>query len=399
MIFLLGSTALTAPLYSKEILIADANQYQAFALTPEVLNIAGTSSLRVVNRATGEETPYFIFSPLYIEELDVREVYVPFTFLRSAAYEDYYHLDFEAVAVANRDTIINQLQLTSTQTEFLKNIQVLGSYDGQNWYIVTHNALVYAVGDIYQNKIVLGDELRFSFYRLQVYIPQDWVDFQLSGLHRQYLTERVPYIAAKTAAAQATFYVESEGGVTTVTLTGLDNTSMQNLRIYYIDIQTDSFFKRSVRVANDSTITLYRLFFQDKTLVNTTIPLHGRPHQSKQLSFTIADYDDRPIDIQEIWVEYAQDYVVFRAEAGQEYSLHFGGGLTRPRYDIENFRDLIIQEGFGLAELQGVAVLLDEFEDVGERDFTLIFNIAIAIAGVLLIAVALLGVRRSRASS
>jgi len=73
--------------------------------------------------------------------------------------------------------------------------------------------------------------------------------------------------------------------------------------------------------------------------------------------------------------------------------LLFGGDLTRPRYDIENFRDLIIQEGFSVAQLQNAMVLI-EHGDVEDRDFTLLFNIAIGAAGVLLAVVALVGLKR-----
>jgi len=383
----MGSSPVQANLYSIDIIIGYPRQYQAVALTPAILNRAGTSALRVINRETGEEAPFFIHSSVIEEEL--QEVYIGLNFIRSAAYEEYYYLDFEVLSEANRDPIISHLQLTSLQEEFLKNIDVFGSYDNQNWEFIA-NSLVYSVSDVYQNEIDLLGSHRYSFYRLRVPVPQDWIDFDVNGWNRQVSAEFIPFVGV----SDAYFYVESIDSSTTVTLTGLLDTiaSLENLRVIGIHIETDSLFKRSVRRNDGFSTTLYRLFFQETELENTFIPFPNIP-QAEKISFTITDYDDRPINIQRITVEYAIDYVIFRAEAGQEYSLLFGGDLTRPRYDIENFRDLIIQEGFSVAQLQNAMVLI-EHGDVEDRDFTLLFNIAIGAAGVLLAVVALVGLKR-----
>ena len=263
LIFLLGSIPAQANLYSVDILINSTNQYQAVALSPKILNHAATNALRVINRETNEEVPFFIYTPT----------------------------------------------------------------------------------DAY-------------------------------------------------ATADACFLTESIEGLTTVTLNGLTDSAatLENLKITNIHIDTDSFFKRDVRILGER-ITLYRSSFQNAEQENTSITLSGSP-QTKQVSFTIIDHDDRPINIQSISVEYFPDYIIFRAEAGQEYSLLFGGNLTRPRYDIENFRDLIIQEGFGLAQLQNAMVLIEQSPT--ERDFTLIFNIAIGVAGVLLAIIAIIAIKKKK---
>ena len=390
LLFLMGSSPVNANLYSIDINISYPRQYQAIALTPEILNRAGTNALRVVNRETGEEAPFFIHNSILEEEL--QEVYVSLNFIRSATYEEYYYLDFEVLNDANRDSIISHLQLISLQEEFLKNVDVFGSYDNQNWEFIA-TSLIYSVADVYQNEIDLLGSHRYSFYRLRIPTPQEWVAFDVNGWHRYTSAEFVPFVGV----ADAYFYTESSDLSTTVTLSGLadTNASLENLRIIGIHIETDSFFKRSVRKNDNSPpITLYRLFFQDTELENTFIPFPNIP-QAEQISFTITDYDDRPINIQSITVEYAIDYVIFRAEAGQEYSLLFGGNLMRPRYDIENFRDLIIQEGFSVAQLDSTAALAAQ-GDVTERDFTLLFNIAIGVAGVLLAVIALAAVKKKK---
>ena len=384
--FLMGSSTIQADLYSIDIHISHPGQYQAIALTPKILNRAGTSALRVVNRETGVEAPFFIHSSTVEEE--IQEVHIGLNFTRSAAYKAYYYLDFEVLNEPNRDTIISHLQLTSQQEEFLKDIDVFGSYDGQNWELIA-NSLIYSVSDVYQNEIDLRGIHRYSFYRLRITTPQEWIDFDVSGWHRQISSEFIPFVGF----SDAYFYTESSDFSTIVTLSGLvdTNASLKNLRIIGIHIETDSFFKRNIRKNDGTSTTLYRLFFQDTALENTFIPFRGFP-QTEQVSFTITDYDDRPINIQRIIVEYAIDYVVFRAEEGQEYSLRFGGNLTRPHYDVENFRDLIIQEGFSVAQLQNITVLIEQSQ--AERDFTLLFNIAIGAAGVLLAIIAVVAIKK-----
>jgi len=365
-------------LYGIDIELEGTRQYKAFALTPEIINHAGTSALRVMERE-GEEVPFFIHSSAYEE--GAQEVYTTFVFLRQFERGQHYYLDFEVITPPNIDPLISHLQLESPQSEYLKYITVLGSYDDQNWTEIT-TSLVYAVSDVSQNEVNLGGVHRYNFYRLRIPTPQERVDFYANGLYRYEWEARIPFIAE----VEAVFDVESADGITTVTLHGLDGyrATMENLRITGIRIETDSNFKRSVRTDHGET-TLYRLFFQNTELTNTFILYPGHP-QPLQISFAVIDHDDRPIDINQIKVEYAVEYVVFRAEEGREYILHYGGDLTRPRYDIENFRDLIIQEGFDLVTLQGPSVLIEGV--VSEQDYSWLFNIVIMVAGVLLTIVA-----------
>ncbi|MCL2420449.1 MAG: DUF3999 domain-containing protein [Defluviitaleaceae bacterium] len=379
--FAFTAYAAEANLYSIHIAVDGTQAYKAFALTPEIINHAGTTALRVIDRESGEEVPYFIHSAAYEEA--VQESNIAFEFLRRFDEEGYYYLDFRVITTPNTDPLVSHLSLESPQNEFLKSITVLGSHDDQHWIRIT-NGLVYAVGDIHQTEIGLEGVQRFSYYRLRIPTPQDRVDFMASGIHRQAWATPVPFISRH----EAVFDMESTDGISTITIPGLAGTeaTMENLRVTGIQIETrHANFKRSVHTEYGWPQVIYRLFFQETELENTLVTFLGMP-QRPQIVFTISDYDDRPIVIDRIWVEYAVDYIVFHAEAGSAYDLHFGGGLTRPRYDIENFRDMIIHEGFALAQLQGLAIVINQGPEA--QDYGWLFNIAIVLAGVVLTVVA-----------
>jgi len=377
-IFLTGFSSL----YGVDIELSGTQQYKAVALTPEIMNHAGTSALRILDRESGEEVPFFLHS-ITVEE-EEQTTHMSFAFLGEAINEanGYYYLDFRVLRAANIDPVLSHLVLRAYEDEYLKNITVFGSYDGQHWTEVT-TALVYHVAGVHQNIIPLEAERRFNYYRLRVPTPQDFVSFRASGRLERYWARSIPF----TVRSEATFELDnSYDNRTVVTVTGLaDSTAtLQNLRISGVYIDTDSTFKREFRPSRGANVTLYRLLFQDTELINTFIPLRRDAPMREQLSITIMDHDDSPINILGIEVEFNTYYLVFLAEAGREYSLIFGGDLEQPRYDIENFRSLIIQEGFDRIGFIGEIRLLEEYIAEGEpQDFSWLFNVAIILVSLL----------------
>ena len=372
-------TVFAADLYEIDIAVSGTQAHKAIALTPEIINKAGSSALRIINRESREEIPFFIHSAT--EETEVETIFVPFSFVGEFTRDDFYYIDFEASSSMLIDPMVTHIHLEAPQEEFLKNITVLGSYDGQHWVEIT-SSLVYIVSDVEQNEIALGGVHRYHFYRLKVPTPQEYIDFRAHGTLELGRSEQIPF----TISAEAVFEADSANGITTVTLLGIagSEATMENLRITGIHIETDSVFKRDVSV-NNRTITLHRLSFHGQELANTFIPLAGHP-QSASFSFRIFDYDDRPISISRLIVEYTAYYLVFRAE--EEYSLIFGGNLERPRYDMDNFRDLIIQEGYDRVYFTGQARLIGTEYIHEARDYQWLFNGAIVLAGVLLTGIA-----------
>lgn len=204
----------------------------------------------------------------------------------------------------------------------------------------------------------------------------------------------VPFSASKEAIFEVESVTEPRG-ITTVTILGLKDTNatMENIPVTGLHIETDSIFQRVFSFGRQNT-TLYRSYFSGTLSYDTSILFTGLPAPD-QLIFTIADHNDSPIEINSIVVEYYVNYLVFMAEYGKEYSLVFGGELTRPRYDIENFRNLIIQEGYDRVSFTGEARLL-EVTYIPDRDFSLMFNIFFIAAAILLSFIGLRGFLKKR---
>jgi len=372
-------------LYIIDIVLSGTQQHKAIAISPEILNRAGSSAIRIVERESGNEVPFFVHSAAEISSSLHTMQLNP---IGEAIYDEYYHLDFEMEIRRPIDPLVSHLLLRASQNrDFLKNITVLGSYDGQNW-IELASALVYQVSSAAQHEIYLNGIHRYRYYRLKVPTPQEFIEFSGVGYVDSERLEQVPFISY----ADAIFEMESRNGSTIVTITGVygTNATMQNLRVTEIRLETDTIFMREFRPLTQSTVvtqgfTLYNLFFMDMFLSNTRIPFPGSP-QTSTISFSIIDYDNRPIDISRITVEYITQYLVFRAEEGMEYALIFGGELHRPRYDIENFRDLILAEGYDQVHFGGTSRLLETLvhETSVYRDYNLLFNIAIIAAAILL---------------
>jgi hypothetical protein len=379
---LLGAAA-NADLYHMDIVLPPdgSHAYKAVAVLPAVLNRSLPDALRVVERESGDEVPYFIYSEEVTATASVDELQIVPT--RRFVSGGFYYQDYRVRRAANADPLITHLRLTPERGEFVKDVAVLGSYDDEQWHYVTEGT-VYAVADVARDEIALGEVCRYDYYRLEIPTPQEPVYFGVTGLYKRRQTESAPVI---TASAEAEYEVESSGGVTTVTVSGLKDSgaSMLNLNAAGVTVETEGIFNREARAGGVSK-RIYRLDFDGYKVSDTYIPLYGGRQRGDTLTVTIYDYDDKPLDISGVTLELAYEYLVFKAEEGVEYALAYGGALQAPVYDIENYAHLIIREGFDIAELSGEARLITAAET--ERDYRLALNIAIAVAGVALVAVA-----------
>jgi len=251
-----------------------------------------------------------------------------------------------------------------------------------------------AASHLYEITFTVGGELPYK----AIVLPPEVVNVAGTSairLKSQESGQEVPFFVYDQEQIHGVhFETIQSNGITTVTITGLYDTdaTMQNIRVSGIRIITDSIFRRDVRI-NNRTITLYRHVFQDEENSNTFIPITGTASPAT-LSFEIINHNDSPINILGIEVEYIAHKLVFRSTGG-EYRLVFGGELTRPRYDIEHFRDYILEQGFDIVPISGEARLIDlPYE--GRRNFSWMFNAAVIIAGVVLIAVVLMNVVKKK---
>ena len=241
-------------------------------------------------------------------------------------------------------------------------------------------------------------------------VPLPPIVLNLSGtgairIFNETAEEYIPFFVHgyTTKIKEVLFNVETSDGITTVTLTGfVDNipgyntANFANLTGVVIDFETSDMFQRTVGIRNRS-IELYQFELNDIFLQNTSFdyPRHLVPREN--ISFEIINHDDRPLAIDRVWISYNVYYAVFEAYLNNRYYLHFGGGLTQPFYDIQNFANFIIEQGYDVVQLVGEPLLISQYvviNDSEPRDFTVVFNIAIAATSILLIVIGALTFRK-----
>ena len=203
--------------------------------------------------------------------------------------------------------------------------------------------------------------------------------------------ENVPYfINEKTEDSfienlEPVFTVGSEDRKTNISIEGL-----KHLRLLDVTIHTDSMFKRTARTQYGVSKEIFNLSINGATDSDTTIPLNMYISRDETYVITISDGDDKPIDVSGVEVRYYACDVVFEADASGAYTLEFGGGPvnTAPVYDIARYKDEILKgpiDEVSIGDISYAAIKITP-----ERDYKLIFNLAIVavtlLLGVLIIA-------------
>jgi len=172
---------------------------------------------------------------------------------------------------------------------------------------------------------------------------------------------------------------------------------LRNIRLSSITIDTDSVFQRTVRSPFLNPQELYNLTFNDATHSNTTLQYFGQTPDGEIFTLSIYNGDDRPININGIAVRYYTDELVFEGGGSAYFTLHFSGerSLQAPVYDIARRRSEILRgeiDGLELREIVFAEPI--ELEPLPERDFTMIFNIAVIAVAILLALLILLKLKK-----
>lgn len=366
--------------------------HRGIQLPARVLNLGSTTNLRVINTDTGEEVPFFIYFP-HSTTLGFSENIYTTTFHHGAITEEHYELTFVVNTGLNVDALLTHLSLDASVPNFLRDVTVLGSNDGQHWSPITTQQ-VYRVSDVDNTIIDLGRERRYTWYRLQVPRAQGDISWFVEGLHRTEVSETIPALMEVPVA----FNTESSDGTTRVTIHGFGNDeTLANLSITHIRINTPDMFHRTVRYWGRN-FELSQFTFEDVVIIEqTTFPVEGV--MGDTFFFDIIDGDNPPLSITDLWVEWEVQHLVFAGTPHGSYALYAGGELTAVSYDIAHFSQAIINRGYEMRTVVGQAQLVSPAGVVPEpRDFTLLFNIAMVVASVVLVFVGLRGFLKGRST-
>jgi hypothetical protein len=144
-------------------------------------------------------------------------------------------------------------------------------------------------------------------------------------------------------------------------------------------------FIRNVRALGGKDKELYNLSVNGTTYTDTVLPLNRKISENEIFTVIINDGDDKPVNINGITARYYADDLVFQRNDSYVYRLEFGVDLSRsaPVYDIGRYRNEILKGPIDRLEL-GEIIYVKAEPEREPVSYRIIFNIVIAIIGILL---------------
>jgi hypothetical protein len=379
-LFLLA-VPLFAPLYAHDadIEITGENRYKSVRLTPKVYNGAhyALSDLLIKNPDSGN-VPYFINSSVG-KTNETRETYL-MRQINSYKENDNFFIDYKLAFERNGDVIATSIEFSTRNIGFAKKVGVFGSYDNIHWEFVQDDML-YVVDSKSKLNIDFKAPQKYTHYRLKLENNLEQISFYAVSLVYSLRTSEETYFIESFAPE---FTVETKDKKTTILIDGI-----KNLRLYDLQIETDSMFIRNVGVSMGVGKELYNLSINGTAYTDTILPLNRQVSESDKFSVIINDADDRPINITGIIVRYYADDLVFEGGVGV-YKLEFGADMSveAPVYDIERYKNEILKGQIDRLVLGEITYVPAAPEAVGiQRDLNfqkLFFNIVVSAISILL---------------
>ncbi len=361
--------------FKKPILSVGNLKYKAVSLTPDIYknSKADLGDVRVLDE-NNSEVPYFLYSAMPTQQ--VNQTNLETTRINEFVKKGDTYTDFEVNTAPDTDPLASSLLLTIDATNFAKNIDLYGSYDNITWEYIGKSS-IYDVKTESNKEILFDKPQKYLYYR--VGILKNVENISIVGAiacYNKLVKENLPF----TETMQAEYQIRSADKKDIVTIH-----NVKNLRLYRMTIHTSSMFERNVEVMG-VTKKLFHLEFKDVLLHDTSLALDGRMTDQDNLDLVIDNQDDKPIKIDGIEIEYYTDKLVFAAESAGPYTLAYGNeSLTAPQYDINQFRDYIIAEGFDLCTMGETETIQTTATAKPEApDYGWVLNTVIIAVGVLL---------------
>ncbi len=371
---LLFLSTTTAFAHSATVQINGGNNYKAIRLTPEIYNNANSDlSDILIKDSLGETVPYFINTG-YQKVYESRETY-PMELINAYIKDDSFYFDYKLPAEGGIDTVATSIEV-STKADFAKIIDIYGSYDNLHWEFVQNDKL-YAIDDKSKLGIEFNKQQKYTYYRFKLLNNLEKISFDTVNLVYNVKENEENYFIERMTPP---FTVEEKDKTTFIEIEGL-----KNLRLCDVTIETDSMFKRTAKAPLASGKEIYNLSLNGTSFTDTTMPLNWQISQEDTYVVTIANNDDKPINITGITVHYYADEVVFEGKANESYTLYFGADATKtsPVYDITRYKNEILKGAIDKATI-GTINYDKEKEKPAELDYKVIFNIVVIVITILL---------------
>lgn len=350
-----------------------AHKYKAIRLTPEIYqNAKGNLEDIMLYDENHEPVPYFI-NRFTESSQDIQESY-NMKLINSFMKDDKFYYDYAAAQQSNHDILATGIAVTTKSQNFAKDITLLGSYDNRNWEQIKEDTL-YRVDGNEKLQISFEKPLKYTHYRLQISNNLEKISFDSVKL---VYSDKVKSRDYFTEILTPKFTADQKGNDTIIRIEG-----MKNLEIEEMKLDTDSMFQRAVSYAGGKSKTLYHLMFGQTNYQDLTLPFNGYRSLEDTVDLTIHNGDDKPIEVKNVSITYHTAEIVFQGN-NSSYTLSFGNeSASPPTYDIVNYKDLILKEGYDILKVSNVEMNSQKAEKK-TYDYKLIFNIVIVLVAVLL---------------
>ena len=369
------STSAFAAAYSAELIISGENRYKAIQLHSLIYNNANSdlSDILIVD-STGANVPFF-FHQGSSNSYSSTEQY---TLMLTNSYlkDDSFYFDYKLATERSSDTISTSIVFTTQSINFAKTVEVYGSYDDIHWDYI-QNDTIYSIDGKSKLAIVFSQPQKFTHFRLKLANNLEQIHFSSAILEYNVLRSEDIYFRLGLIPV---YTVENSDKQTTITIEGL-----RNLRLCDITIQTKSMFQRNVYTSQGPFKELYNLTFDEVSYSDTTIPLNWLVSQEDTYVLTIFNGDDKPIEIDGIFVRYYGADIVFEGVSSEIYTLEFGRDSAKnaPVYDIVRYSSEILKEAIDRGSIGQISI--QEQEEIPQpRDYRAFFNIIVVIVALLL---------------
>lgn len=353
-----------------------SSDYKKIRLSQEICQNANIDlSDIIIKNQDGVETPYFIHSNNKVNST-VDNTY-PLTLINTYIKENFYYFDYKVETQQDFDLLATSINFTSMDNNFVKSIELYGSYDNLHWEKIMDDKLYHVDGHIDMDITFIKPQ-KFTHYRIKIPNHLEQINFHNVSLEYSQTSTKQQYFEE---VCEPKYTIEEQEKKTYINIEEL-----ANLRIHSIDIETDSMFQRDVSVkTTNQTQELYHLTFDGSTYTNTTFNINDTKMDTEITTLIIHNNDDIPIDIAGITVTYYADELVFAGNSDDIYTLEFTQAdiSSAPIYDIKLYQDEILKGDIDLLSIESIqfdnAVIKEDIVD-----YKVIYNILIICITIIL---------------
>jgi len=286
----------------------------------------------------------------------------------------------------NKDVTINYMELNTSGQDYIKEVNIYGSYDGLLWDYITKDK-IYNIENINKNSIYFNDVKKYNFYRFEV--PNNVESIKINSI-TGYKNDSNLYTNEYYKQKESTYTIENKDNSTYIHINNQDR-----LHIHKIKIETDDIFRRNYGVLlndreyPDYSGEIYNLDFKSIKAKNTEIDLPNEIND-KDILIKINNGDDTQINIKKIDIIYSIDKAIFKKETNlSTYKLIYGNkNAIKPTYDIEKYKTYLAGEGMDECVL-GKVIIKESPPVEAEKDNTtmykMIFDILMLTISIVLV--------------